>query len=141
METRSLTEVEKHFIKVARGERVIETLTAFCAEHGITSASFTAIGAVEQTSMGYYDLETRTYEFSDYPEVMEVVSMIGNVALVDGKPFLHVHAVFTDTSNQALGGHVQETVVAGTLEVFLTVYSEPMERQFDDETGLKLLAP
>ena len=141
MESRVLNEQKKHFIKVARGERVVETLTTFCEERSITHASFTAIGAVEQTSMGYYDLKTHTYKFSDYPDVMEVVSMIGNVALVDGKPFLHVHAVFTDTNNQALGGHVQETVVAGTLEVFLSVYNEPMERQLDDDTGLKLLAP
>ena len=48
-----------HIIALDRGDNVIETITKYCAEKGITSGVFTGIGAVERVKIGYYDLEKR----------------------------------------------------------------------------------
>lgn len=130
---------DTYIIKLERGEKVLETLTAFCADEQITFATLSAIGAVENVKCGYYDLPTKTYHFTDYPNLVEVVSMTGNVSLKDDKPFLHVHAVFTDQENQAFGGHVVEMVVGVTLEVVLKKIDIRIERQFDEDIGLHLL--
>ena len=66
--------------------------------------------------------------------------MTGNIAQVDGAPFIHVHAVLTDMlKNDSIGGHVFEAKVAVTLEVHLVAFNEKITREMDDEIGLKLL--
>lgn len=128
-----------YVLKLERGERVIETLTGWCAEVGINNATLSAIGAVEQVSCGYYELANKTYHFTTYPELVEVVSLTGNVMLKEGSPFLHVHAVFTDTNNQAFGGHVEEMTVGVVLEVIVTQLDTSIERLHDEQIGLFLM--
>ncbi len=145
----------QHIIRLERGEDVFPMLTNFCERDGIESAVFSALGAVEKIKLGYYDLVTKQYGSKEYFDAHEVASMTGNVALVDpirepsasngagGKPFIHMHAVFSGiapgTENQCVGGHVFAATVAVTLEVRLTVFNEPLTRTLDKEIGLKLL--
>lgn len=126
-------------ITIDQGEEVIEALTHFCTEHNIQNAHFTAIGAVEFVSCGYYDLIDKGYVFKSYPELLEVVSATGNVILKDNTPFVHIHAVFTDISNNAFGGHVEKMRVGVTLEVLLTVLPFTLSRTFNSEIGLFLI--
>lgn len=128
-----------YFINVERGEKVMETLTEFCKKEGIKNATISAIGAAKDVTCGYYALDEKKYYFTNYPELVEVVSLTGNVMLKDGEPFLHVHAVFTDTKNQAFGGHVQELSVGVVLEVVLTTYDTDIARELDDGIGLFLM--
>jgi len=133
-------DVETGFvIKLSRGEKVMESLTEFCKTRGLQGGFLQGIGAVRNTEMGYYDLEKREYFFKSYPGDMEVISMTGNIALVDEAPFLHVHLTLSDTENRAHGGHLKEAEVAVTLEVFLTPFPVALKRTYDDGTGLKLL--
>ena len=117
----------------------MKTLTEFCEEEEILNGLITGIGAVESVTCGYYELGTKEYHFTDYNEMVEVVSMTGNVALKDGKPFLHVHAVFTGEDNKAFGGHVKEMRVGVVLEVVLTPLDSKIERELDEEIGLFLM--
>lgn len=143
MLARELTPKKEYFLRLLRGEDVLPAIAAFCAEKGVASASFRAIGAVEQSQIGFYDLPSKKYGQKDYVGAMEVASMTGNVALVDGKPFVHCHAVLSGiepgTENQTIGGHVFEATVAVTLEVHLVAFNENITREMDDEIGLKLL--
>lgn len=128
-----------YIIKLEQNEFVIETLTNFCQAEGIKNASFQGIGAAKDVTCGYYELTGKEYHFTDYPDLVEVVSMTGNVTLKEGDPFLHVHALFTDPQNQAFGGHVKEMIVGVTLEVVMHVYSTSIERKLDEEIGLWLM--
>ena len=126
-------------IKIERGEDVITTLTNFCKQHTIENASFTGIGAVEQLTCGYYALDEKKYYFKDYDEMVEVVSLTGNVMLKDAEPFIHAHGVFTNTDNVAFGGHIVEMRVGVVLEVMLTPLSSKVERLHNDCIGLYLM--
>jgi predicted DNA-binding protein with PD1-like motif len=133
---------EKGFIiKLARGEEFIATLTQWCTDNGISNAVFQGIGAVERVQIGYYDLGTKEYFFRSEQGIFEVASMQGNVALVDGKPFIHAHAVLSrcDESLQCIGAHIKEAYVAVTLEIYLTSLESTVSRKLDDDIGLKLL--
>ncbi len=127
-----------YILKLSRGESVVETLTEFCKKQGISSGTLSGIGAVENTSIGYYNLSKKEYDFKEYSEIMEVVSMTGNVALLEGEPFLHIHIVLSDNEKAAYGGHLKEATVAVTLEIFLTDYGVKVEREYDEVTGLNL---
>ncbi|HVU75432.1 MAG TPA: DUF296 domain-containing protein [Candidatus Paceibacterota bacterium] len=130
-----------YIIKLARGEELIATLAAWCAEMGIENAVFQGIGAVHEVQIGYYDLAKKEYFFRDEAGVFEVASMQGNVALVEGKPFIHAHAVLSrcDESLECIGAHIKSAVVAVTLEIFLTKLNAGISRKLDDDIGLKLL--
>ncbi|MEK7093161.1 MAG: PPC domain-containing DNA-binding protein [Patescibacteria group bacterium] len=136
------TKTEKGFVIVlARGENVIETLTDFCTKENITAGVFQGIGAVERVKIGYYDLGKKEYFFRDEAGVFEVASMQGNVALVDGKPFIHAHAVLSrcDATCECIGAHIKEAFVAVTLEIYLTPLDISVSRKLNDDIGLKLL--
>lgn len=130
-----------YIITIDKGENVIESITNFCIEHNIDNAYFRGIGAVEFASCGYYALEEKKYYFTKYDELIEVASATGNVMLKDGKPFVHLHAVFTDTTNNAFGGHVEEMRVGVTFEIILTPLSSKIERKHDECIGLFLIDP
>lgn len=133
----------EYFIRLVRGEEVLPSIVTFCKQEAITAGSFRAIGAVEKSKIGYYDLSQKKYGQKEYPEAMEVASMTGNIALVDGEPFVHCHAVLSGiaagTENQPVGGHVFEATVAVTLEVHLVAFNDSITRELDQDIGLKLL--
>jgi len=130
-----------YIIRLFQGEKILESLTAFCVDHSIESGRLEGIGAVSSATIGYYDLEQKQYHFTTYDDVIyELVSMTGNVALVDGKPFLHVHAAIAGQDLKVLGGHVQEMTVGVTVEVFLTPNDGNVVRELDKEIGLKLMS-
>ena len=143
MKEKEVTLKAEYVLRLERGEEIVQTLTDFCTQKGITNAVFRAIGAIEKIKMGYYDLPSKKYGWKTYDEAMEVASMTGNVALVEDVPFVHVHAVLSGiapgTENQPVGGHIFEANVAVTLEVHLTAYTEAISRVLDEDIGLKLL--
>jgi len=143
MKEREVTVRSEYFLRLEKGEDVLPAVVDFCKRKGILSGSFRAIGAVEQSRIGFYNLSEKKYGDITYPEAREVASMTGNVAQVDGAPFIHAHAVLTDMTagneNQPIGGHVFEAKVAVTLEVHLVAFNESISRELDNDIGLKLL--
>lgn len=128
-----------YILKIEKGEEVIKSLTDFCTREHIENAHFSAIGAVEWISCGYYSLATEQYHFKQYDELCEVLNATGNVMLKDGVPFVHMHATFSDESNQAFGGHIEEMRVGVVLEVMLTVLPTQIARVHDESIGLYLM--
>ncbi len=138
MQVVSLTPT-RTFLVLEQGEEVVKTLTAYCETTEVHAGSISGIGAVTRVVCGYYALDVREYRFTTYPDLYEVVSLTANVALKDGKPFVHMHAVFSDAQNHTFGGHVASMVVGVTLEVFVDTYPTALHRQYDEATGLYLL--
>ena len=132
---------EQYLIALERGEEVIATLTTFCAQQDIANGFLHGLGAVEKVQIGYYDLGTREYVFRNEPGIFEVASMTGNVALVEGKPFIHAHAVLSrcDETCECIGAHIKEAYVAVTLEILLQPLPLTVGRTLNEDIGLKLL--
>lgn len=127
-------------VVLKKGELVIENLTRHCKDKGIQNATLSGLGAVSEIECGYYDLENRKYVFKKYEGLFEVASIAANVILKDKQPFVHMHALFTDENNHAFGGHVQEMKVGVTLEVHISKFTNTLEREYDEETGLFLIS-
>lgn len=127
-----------HFLVLKKGEELISSLTSFLKEKNITAGSITALGAVENVDIAYYDLPTKTYLRKVFPNVYELLSATGNAALLDGKHFPHVHVVIGDRDYKTLGGHLFSATVAATVELSIIQMPFSVERAHDAETGLKL---
>ena len=124
-----------------KGQEVMGGLLAFAKKERLVGGDLIAIGAVSDAVLAYFDRKTRQYNRIPVPGQAEVASLTGNVALMDGEPFLHVHAVLGLPDGSARAGHVLEAHVWPTLEVVLTAWSKRVRRSRDEETGLELLDP
>ncbi len=123
------------------GDEVNEMLLAFAREHNVDSAHFTGIGALEEVELGYFDWDRKEYKRIPVREQVEVVSLVGNIALSpEGGPALHAHIVIGKSDGTAMGGHLLGGHVRPTLEVALTESPAHLQRAIDPETGLALLA-
>jgi uncharacterized protein len=67
--------------------------------------------------------------------------MIGDIAIFNGKPIVHAHAVLSRSTGSTVGGHVFELNVNPTLEVFVTANKTPLSKKSDDASGMKLIDP
>lgn len=129
----------EYIIKLEAGDKVHEAILSVCQAENISTGWFTGLGAIKDISLGYYNLHERKYQFQHYPEIYEVMGLIGNVALVEEKPFLHIHTSISDDKNSTFSGHLEYATVAVTLELRLTSYKESITRLYEEESGLKLL--
>lgn len=125
-----------YLINIDKDEKVVETLTRFCKENGIKNAKLSGIGAVKKTEIGAYDLQNKEYIKREYSEILELLSLEGNVALKDGEPFIHAHVVLSDHEMQTLGGHLFETTVGVAGEFFLTQFDGNAYRELKPDIGL-----
>ena len=125
-----------YLINIDKDEKVVETLTRFCKENEIKNAKLSGIGAVKKTEIGAYDLQNKEYIKREYSEILELLSLEGNVALKDGEPFIHAHVVLSDHKMQTLGGHLFETTVGVAGEFFLTQFDGNAYRELKPDIGL-----
>jgi hypothetical protein len=125
--------------KLSYGCDLLEELTKVLTERGVRLGRIEAIGAVQKACIGYYNQETRTYQFASFDHPMEITKLIGNVSLKDGDPFVHTHITLSDESGKAYGGHLAKGTVIFACEFILEAFDGPaFNRCFDEETGLPL---
>jgi predicted DNA-binding protein with PD1-like motif len=122
-------------------DEVMAGLKRFAQEHGLGASHFTAIGAFSTVTLGYFDRQRREYQQIPIREQVEVLSLLGDVALKDGAPEVHAHVVVGKSDGTAHGGHLLEARVWPTLEVILTESPVHLRRRMDEASGLALIDP
>ena len=125
-----------HFIYIEKNEKVMDTLTRFCIDKGISNAKLSGIGAVKETEIGAYDTIKKEYIRKEYSDILELVSFEGNITLKDGSPFPHAHVVLSDHNMSTAGGHLFETTVAAVGEFFLMEFDNDAYRELNEDVGV-----
>jgi uncharacterized protein len=128
-----------HIIRFDNGDDVIDQLAYYAKEHTISSGTFTCIGAAKQVLLSFYDLKEKKYLDKSIDEDVEITSVIGNIAVMDGKIIIHAHGTFAGKDYQSIGGHIKKLIISATAEVHLSILQDSIKRKFDDKTGLNLL--
>jgi len=121
------------------GEDPMEGLLAFAKREGLTSGHYTAIGAFEEATLGYFDWAKKDYLRIPIREQVEVLSLVGDVAIEGRAPKVHAHVVVGKRDGTAHGGHLLEARVRPTLEVILIQSPGYLRRRFDDRSKLALI--
>jgi predicted DNA-binding protein with PD1-like motif len=121
------------------GDEVISELEEFAREQGIDAAHFTAIGAFERATLGYFSWEQKDYVRIPVQEQVEVLTLAGDIAVKDGKPKVHAHVVLGRRDGSAVGGHLLQARVRPTLELMLIESPSYLKRVHDSQTGLALI--
>lgn len=121
-------------------DEVLREVGNFVRKQEVEAASITAIGAFRRAVLGYFQWETKQYRQIVVEEQVEVLSLLGDVAVGDQGPTLHLHAVLGKADGSVVGGHLLEAQVRPTLQVILIQPPSYLRKRKDPETGLALIA-
>jgi len=122
----------------AKGDEVLSGLTEFAVREKLAAGYFTAIGALQSARFGWFDRVRKAYRHIPVKEQVELISLIGNVGLVNGTPQIHAHGAVGFPDGQMRGGHLLEAVAWPTLELFFTACPTRLIKEHDEETDLSL---
>src|SRR5438093_4419903 len=85
---------EKTFALVfEKGDEVIGQLKQFAADQRLLASHFTAIGALSDAVVGFFDPARKDYKRIAIREQMEVLSLAGDVTIEADAPKIHAHMV------------------------------------------------
>ena len=121
------------------GDEVIAGLLDFARTHDLGGSHFTAIGAFSSLVVGYFDWGKKDYKKIPLNEQVEVLSLVGDIALDGGDPQVHAHVVVGKADGTAHGGHLLQAHVRPTLEVILVESPQHLRRKPDQASGLALI--
>jgi hypothetical protein len=143
MRYRLIDDAPKTFVVIFdTGEELTAGLTRFATEQHLTAASFKAIGALSAVRLGWFSWESKQYRVSvEFDEQLELLSLIGDIALKDGAPQVHAHAIVGREDGTAHGGHLMTARIRPTCEVVLVESPARLQKQLDPESGLALIRP
>jgi uncharacterized protein len=132
---------EKTFVLVFEpGEEVMAGLLSFAREQEMAGAHFTAIGAFERVTLGFFEPQRKEYKKIPIDEQVELMSLVGNIARDQhGQPRVHAHVVVGKSDGTAHGGHLIDAHVRPTLEVVLVESARHLCRTMHPELGAALL--
>ena len=123
-----------------KGDDPVVGIASFAREQRLEAGHFTGIGAFSDLVVGYFDRDRREYARIEIREQVEVLSLLGDIAIEGREPRVHAHVVVGKANGSAHGGHLLEAHVWPTLEVVVAKTPEPLRKRFDPETGLALIS-
>jgi predicted DNA-binding protein with PD1-like motif len=123
------------------GDEILSGLQEFATKYNIQSARFTAIGDAKSVKFGWYDKSRKMFKVTSLNTYAEITSLIGDIALKDGKPVVHAHIALATEDGIVHGGHLLEAFIEPTLEVMMTVEPVPLNKKLDPQFGINVIDP
>jgi predicted DNA-binding protein with PD1-like motif len=87
-----------------KGDEAFSGLLEFAEKYHVTSAHFTAIGALNGATLGWFDPERKMYKKIPIRGQVEVIGMSGDIALYQGKPVVRTHMIVGTSDGTTRGG-------------------------------------
>ena len=131
---------EVYVLRLEIGEEIITQLKKFCIELVIESGKVNGIGVVRNAIISYFDLASMEYQHREIIANMEMTSLMGNISLMEGEPFPHLHVTLVDENFQLSGGHLTSAEIGVTGALTVEPFGGDLERKISQENGLNLLA-
>ena len=141
MRWKQIEDEPKTFVLIFEtGDEIAGVLRQFAKNQGLAGSSFKAIGALSYAKLGWLNWETKKYDPACVlDEQVELLSLIGDIALKDGEPQVHAHVVVGRSDGTAHGGHLLEARVRPTCELILTETPTHLQKKLDPESGIALI--
>ena len=126
-------------LRFTDGEDLLEGMKKALKDEGIDSGVVLGgVGMLRNPQIAFYK-GGGVYEPLPVEGEVELCALNGNIASVDGEPFIHVHATLGRADGSAVAGHFAGGKVHMTAEVAITAVGSKMTRVLDSKTGLKSL--
>lgn len=125
-------------VRLDHGADLADQIYKLAVDEGIHTGVFSALGALTQAEIAFYNQESHEYSVLRVEESTELVSCTGNVSLREGKLFVHAHIVLADPDGRTRGGHLLHGKIFAAELFLIELLGEPMVRENDQKTGLYL---
>lgn len=125
-------------VRMDRGEEILEQLKEIALKENIKLASITALGAVDDFTVGVYNVKEKKYYSNSFQGAYEIVSLTGTINTMDGEFYTHIHMSAGNEKGQVFGGHLNKAIISATCEMIITLIDGTVDRFNDSETGLNL---
>jgi len=121
------------------GVDLLEEVTGLCKKENIRSGWLTGLGAVQKAHIGYYNQESREYQYFAIDQPLEITNLTGNISIRDNSPMVHVHITLADATGKSYGGHLAPGTIVFACELKIEILNGlVLERKYDEKTGLTL---
>lgn len=131
------------FLRIDKGEEILETIQAVCKKENVLSGYFQGIGACGEVIVSTYQPDKEDYLHHRKTGMFELTSLTGNITKDDsGSPVLHSHASFSylEDSNEpsVLAGHLTKATILYTGEIVIVPVKNEIGRIMDPLTGINV---
>ncbi|MCH8003434.1 MAG: DNA-binding protein [Nanoarchaeota archaeon] len=130
---------DTYFVRLDRGEKIIDSVKDFCTKNNIKCGYFSGIGALDEVELAHYIVENKKYTSKVFKQVLEITNLTGNITTMDNEVYLHCHITLGDDEMKAISGHLKEGKIAATCEIILVKLDAEINRKHDELIGLNLL--
>jgi hypothetical protein len=141
MRSKQVAENPKTFVVILdTGDEILSSLKHFAQAQHLAGSSFKAIGALSNVELGWFNWESKKYQTAiKLEEQVELLSLIGDIALKDNEPQVHAHLVIGRRDGTAHGGHLLSATVRPTCEIVITETPQHLHKEIDPDSGLALI--
>ena len=127
------------YIRVDRGEEIIDKILEVCRTESIRSAVFSGIGGCNRAELQTFIPEEGRFETETIEGMLELINLTGNIVSDNDQLFHHTHALFSyknGSEHKMSAGHIKSITVLYTAEIELRpVIGGVISRKYDPETG------
>lgn len=116
-------------LRVPEGEDLLGFVKGFAEKNCITTAMVSGIGSLRNPVVGYYSEETQNYKKIELAGTFELLTLLGNLSVKDGKPFAHLHVTLGNASGDVFGGHLIKGEVFVAELYIRELLGEPLVRK------------
>ncbi|RYY20034.1 MAG: DUF296 domain-containing protein, partial [Sphingobacteriaceae bacterium] len=134
-------QTKTYLLVLATGDEVTSGIAEFAQKYQVKNAHYTAFGDAASAKVGWYDKDRKMFKQTNISEPSEVTSMVGDIALYNGKPFAHSHISVATSDGICHGGHLLELVVGPTFEFYITVEPTAVYKKVSPEFNALVVDP
>ena len=124
--------------RIDKGEEILEKVKEIALKENIKLASISALGAVNDFTVGVFKTEEKKYYSNSFQGYFEITSLTGTINTMNGEFYTHIHMSAGNEKGEVFGGHLNRAVVIATCEMVITIIDGSVDRYFDEEIGLNL---
>jgi predicted DNA-binding protein with PD1-like motif len=125
-------------VRLDERDEIIDTLSSICKVESVDGALVMGIGAAKYVEIGHWNPKEKKYETQKFEGLLEIVSLSGNITMMNGEPVIHIHIAIGTEDFSTKSGHLIKAEVYPTCEIVLLPI-DASTREKDEKTGLNLL--
>lgn len=128
-----------YIFKINKGKDLLEQLSDFCHDNQIKCGIVSGIGSLENATLAYFDQAKKKYEKIVVSKETEILSLTGNISIMDNRSNVHAHVVLAQKDGTIVGGHLAVGSKVYLAEIYIQeLVGEPKVRRSDKVTKLAL---
>jgi len=116
-------------LRVPEGEDLLEFVNRFAERKGVNTAIVKGIGSLRDPVVGYYSEETKAYKRIELFGTFELLTLLGNLSIKDGRSFAHLHVTLGNANGDVFGGHLIKGEVFVAELYIQELLGEPLVRK------------